>query len=99
MAQISAPTNESVDMLAVDQQRTPSLSGVNPGWRNWFNSVFTICNALTMSGTTAQRPTVGLWKGRMYFDTSLGANGGKPIWVASYAAGAAVWVDATGAIV
>lgn len=46
--------------------------GVAEGWRNFFQAVFTICNALTQSGTTAKRPTVGLWTGRIYFDTTLG---------------------------
>ena len=58
------------------------------GWRNFFNQVYVICNAMTLSGTTAQRPTVMLWKGRMFFDTTLG----KPIWYKT-----AGWVGATGA--
>ncbi len=48
-----------------------------------------------MSGTTANRPTKLLWPGRMYYDTTLAANG-KPIWVNKGATG---WVDATGAAV
>lgn len=59
-------------------------------WRNFFNSVFNVCNALTMSGTTTNRPITGLWTGRMFFDTTLG----KPIWYKT-----AGWVDATGAAV
>jgi hypothetical protein len=52
------------------------LVGVSGAWRNFFVSIFNVCNALTMSGTTANRPTSGLWTGRMYFDTTLGI----PIW-------------------
>jgi hypothetical protein len=44
---------------------------------------------LTSSGATADRPTVGLYAGKTYFDTTLG----QPIW---YDQAAGVWVDATG---
>lgn len=84
MALISSPGTTTVDTQDADG----NLIGVSDGWRNFFNSVYNICNALTMSGTTARRPTSGLWTGRMYFDTTLG----KPIWFKT-----AGWVDATGA--
>lgn len=42
------------------------------GWRNWFNAAGALLVGLTMSGTTAQRPTDGLWVGRPFFDTTLG---------------------------
>jgi hypothetical protein len=41
------------------------------GWRTWFNRAFELFVGLTESGTTAQRPTRGLWIGRQYFDTDL----------------------------
>lgn len=91
MALISSPGTAAVDV----QRSDGTLSGVSGGWRNFFNSVFNICNALTMSGSTANRPTSMLWPGRMYFDTSLAANG-KPIFVNKVGTG---WVDATGAAV
>jgi hypothetical protein len=84
MALISSPGISSVDA----QGKDGLLLGVTSGWRNFFNSVFNICNALTMSGATANRPTAMLWPGRTYFDTTLG----KPIWFKT-----AGWVDATGA--
>lgn len=92
MALINQPPSNSVDTGESDFTR-PVI--VRDGWRNFFNSVFTICNALTLSGTTANRPTTLLWPGRMYFDTSLAANG-KPIWRNKGSTG---WVDATGAAV
>lgn len=49
--------------------------------------------AASRSGTTANRPTTGLFTGRMYFDTDLGTSG-KPIWYDG-----ANWVDATGTTV
>jgi len=40
-------------------------------------------------GTTANRPTVGLYAGQYYFDSTLG----KPVWRNAANTG---WVDATG---
>jgi len=62
-------------------------------WGGWFTVAHNILSALSTSGTTAQRPTAGLWVGRRYFDTTLG----KPIWVQSLSP--TVWCDATGAAV
>ena len=84
MPLISPPGNTAVDL----QGRDGKVTNVEQGWRNFFSAVFNICNALTMSGTTANRPSAGLWTGRMYFDTTLG----KPIWYKTVG-----WVDATGA--
>ncbi len=56
----------------------------------WISRITSIANSVQSSGTTAQRPTTGLWIGRFYFDTTLGI----PIWVQSV--GPVVWVDATG---
>lgn len=96
---INSPPTNAVDRLGKNAKGYADLLGVTDGWRNFFNTVYAICNAVSQSGTTAQRPTVGVWVGRMYFDTSLGANGGKPIWAVSIAAGVVTWVDASGAVV
>lgn len=96
---INPPPTTPVDLMVMEGKGNFALKEVVGGWRNFFQAVFSICNALTQSGTTAKRPTANLWKGRMYFDTSLGANGGRPIWVASVTAGVAVWVDSAGLIV
>ncbi len=56
----------------VDRQVNGTNTEVNQGWRNFFQAVFNILTALTMSGTTADRPTKFLWVGRPYFDTTLG---------------------------
>lgn len=92
MALINPPPTDSVDHGVTD---FTGLVRVRDGWRNFFNATFTVCSALTMSGTTANRPTVLLWAGRPYFDISLAANG-KPIWRNKGNTG---WVDATGAAV
>jgi hypothetical protein len=54
----------------------------------WYSAVGKLCNALTGAGTTANRPTVGLYVGRPYLDTTLGI----PIWYDG-----SQWIDATGA--
>lgn len=70
-----------------------------PGYKAFLSAAAAILQAMTLSGTTANRPTKFLWVGRPYFDTGLGANG-KPIWIARVsAAGVATWVDATSAVV
>ena len=92
------PTN-AVDRLGMNAKGYADLLGVTDGWRNFFAAVLSVCSAVSERGTTAQRPTSNVWVGRMYFDTSLGANGGKPIWAVSIAAGVVTWVDASGAVV
>ncbi len=91
MALINSPPSTSVDSLEPRGRGVFVLSGVLDGWRNFFNAVYFICNSTTTSGTTAQRPTEGLYIGRVYFDTTLG----YPIWLQSI--GPVVWCDATGA--
>jgi hypothetical protein len=41
-------------------------------WRPWFQTVSSAVNSLYQYGTTAQRPTTGLYLGQLYFDTTLG---------------------------
>lgn len=59
----------------------------------WLNQLWHVARTLNLSGTTANRPTTGLYLGMTYFDTTLG----KPIWLQSV--GPSVWCDATGAAV
>ena len=56
-------------------------------WVRWVSKAGRTLNHLTSSGTTANRPTKGLYVGRTYFDTTLG----QPIWYDGSG-----WVDATG---
>lgn len=53
-------------------QFTSTLEDPNSPWANWFAQVFRVLFSVQDSGTTAQRPTKNLWKGRPYFDTDLG---------------------------
>lgn len=65
-------------------------------WQAWLSKLALIVNASVQSGTTANRPTQGLFTGRFYFDTSLAAGAGKPVW---RNATNTAWVDATGTVV
>lgn len=56
-------------------------------WAAWFGQAYRLLFALGQSGTTANRPTEGLWPGRGYFDTTLG----MPIWYTGSG-----WVKADG---
>lgn len=78
MALINQPPQTAVD----------SGNQVSQGWVTFFGQVFRIISALTLSGTTANRPTKFLWAGRPYFDTTLGYS----IWY-----NGTIWVTATGA--
>jgi hypothetical protein len=61
-------------------------------WVQWFARLGVAFGANVESGTTANRPTGGLWIGRRYFDTTLG----KPVYVKSL--GPVVWVDGAGTV-
>lgn len=89
MALINSPPSSPVD----SQNIAGRVVAVNLEWRNFFVSVYNICSALTLSGTTANRPTSLLWVGRTYFDTTIS----RPIWVLSL--GPTVWINAAGAVV
>lgn len=43
---------------------------------NWFTQLWRLVSTIGDAGTTAQRPTKGLFIGRPYFDKTLN----KPIW-------------------
>lgn len=89
MAIINSPPNSPVDNQAAEGR----VIAVNQEWRNFFVAIYNICNAVTLSGTTARRPTTLLWVGRTYFDTTIGL----PIWIRSL--GPTVWINAAGGVV
>jgi hypothetical protein len=62
-------------------------------WMQLFTRLVTAVNASGSSGTTANRPTSGLWVGRRYFDTTLG----YPVYLKSVRPN--VWVNGAGAVV
>lgn len=78
------------DLISSPPLRDPvdGETGMTTPWSAWFKQAFVILFAVGQSGTTANRPTVGLWIGRPYFDTDLGT----PIWW-----NGSGWVNATGA--
>lgn len=59
-------------------------------WQQAMSRIYRIAQAMQMAGTTANRPTQGLWIGRFYFDTDLG----EPVWVLSV--NPTVWATAGG---
>lgn len=63
-------------------------------WGGWLSIVQRILQATSSSGTTAQRPTTGLYVGQFWFDTTLGL----PVWVKATTP-AVVWVNGAGAVV
>ena len=73
--------------------RNPPASKGHPrtAWKAFFSRVSDLLTAMSMSGTTAQRPTTFLYVGRPYFDTTLGIE----IWLSSV--GPTVWVRWDGA--
>lgn len=84
------PTNELLTGSGVSSAR------LTMGWQTFISQVYQVCLSVTMSGTTANRPTKFLWIGRRYFDTSLT----KPVWVKAVSgSGVATWCDATGTTV
>lgn len=76
-------------MIADSEGRIPAAL---PAWATWFSKLALIVNGSVQSGTTANRPTQGLYPFRPYGDTTLGI----PIW----RNGANTdWIDSTGASV
>ena len=59
-------------------------------WQQFHSEVFKALTTLQTSGTTAQRPTKGLYVGRPYFDTTLN----RPIWYTG-----TNWIRADGVVV
>lgn len=86
----SFTTPSQTEQLGLDSQNN-NPQFVTQNWYLFFNNIRNWIVQNSQSGTTANRPKVGLYAGRFYFDTSLGANG-KPIWVAK---DNKTWIDAT----
>lgn len=67
-----------------------NVLSASSAWAAWFWKLSLLVNAGVASGTTAQRPTSGLWVGRFYWDTTLG----KPVFVKGL--NPTAWVDGAG---
>ena len=63
---------------------------VSRSGQEWLTLTTLAADSVTQSGTTANRPTVSLWIGRPYFDTTLG----YAVWY-----NGTVWVNSTGTTV
>jgi len=66
---------------------------MTPEWKQQIERLWALAGAIEGSGITADRPTVGLFKGRPYFDTTLGYE----IWLKSTRP--TVWVNGAGTAV
>lgn len=62
-------------------------------WITWLSQLFNAASALGDNGTTAQRPTAGLYIGRDYFDATLGYK------VTVKSLNPTVWVNGAGGVV
>jgi len=75
---------------AIIDQKTSMMSRE---WAVWFTKLWTVSTNINSSGTTADRPTTGLYIGMTYFDTTIG----RPIWL--QAANPPAWIRADGVFV
>lgn len=66
---------------------------ITPRWNSWFAWIEGTVTAARTSGTTAKRPTSGVYIGQFYFDTTLN----YPVYVA--AVGPIVWRNGAAVVV
>lgn len=62
-------------------------------WANWLAGLWQLVGRTGLNGTTANRPTTGLYIGMDYFDTTLGYK------VTLKSANPSVWVNGAGTVV
>lgn len=67
---------------------------LKPTWQAWLSAIQSWVYPLGSFGSTATRPTKGLYIGYMYIDTTLG----YPVWVYQVSP-SIVWHNASGAAV
>ena len=65
-----------------------------PAWLAWLSALYGFVKALGQNGATATRPTIGLYVGQAFFDTTLGF----PVWVKT-SGPPGVWVRYDGTVV
>jgi len=70
----------------------PVAVEINPVWQAWFESIQFWLFPVGQFGTTANRPTVNLYVGRGYYDTTLQ----YPVWVHQVSP-SIIWHNASGA--
>jgi hypothetical protein len=88
------PILPGLSVIPINVPITDNRGYQTPVWQAWFNSIYTFCVGNGQSGTTAARPTYGLFIGRQYFDTTLG----YMVWVKAISP-AVVWVNGAGTAV
>ena len=88
-----ADTRQGFDYPSNTPVVDPGTGAASTPWQAWFSRIHSIVVTGQQSGTTANRPTIQLWVGRQYYDTTLN----KPVYVS--AVKPVVWRDAAGTIV
>lgn len=77
------PVSEFLDQRTTLSEKSLPMAfqKVRPttSWSTFFSRCFALLFGLTKSGTSANRPTSGLWTGQPYFDTTLQC----PLWLQS----------------
>lgn len=89
-----SPVPLNADLTEKGPLGNPPGNWVSSTWRTWLTQLFFFVGPLGGSGTTANRPTKGLYVGLAYFDTTLGFM----VYVKTVAS-PAVWVRYDGTVV
>lgn len=79
--------------LTVNGQKQTVDGMITPMWQAWLSQVFNLVKPLGGNGTTANRPTLGLYVGLDYFDLTLGYK------VTVKSLNPTVWVNGAGGVV
>lgn len=79
-----------IDGALVDEERMMLIS-----WRQWAELVTKSANSVRANGPTSNRPTIGVWVGQDYFDTTLG----KKVTARQVTSDSVKWVDGSGSVV
>jgi len=66
----NAPIRDSLPVETTAGGLMRALWGTS--WTNWFALAASLLQDIQRTGTTANRPTTGLYIGKFYFDTTLG---------------------------
>lgn len=78
------------NQMHMQEQDAKGVWRIVSNWIEFFSDTYFAITALQQSGTTANRPTKGLYIGRPYFDTTLT----RPIWYTG-----TNWIRADGVVV
>jgi hypothetical protein len=84
----------SLSPIPTDPKLTDTQGAVTPAYQAWFSAIQRWLAPNGQFGTTAMRPTAGLYVGQFYYDTTLG----YPVWVHQVSP-SIVWHNGAGGVV